>query len=86
MNINSFKLGDIGTLSKINLTKSEAIAVCSKGGNKARKILITKLIQNLLDIPEIENAVGEKRMFSKLNIKLNSTPIQLFNKNLKNEE
>jgi len=65
MDINTFKLGDLGSLTKINLTKAEAAAVCCKGGNKVRKQLLTLFIQSLMDIKEINNIVGKNNVVSR---------------------
>jgi len=64
MDINTFKLGELGTLTKINLTKSEAIAVCCKGSNKIRKQLLTCFIQSLMDIKEINDIIGNNNVVS----------------------
>jgi hypothetical protein len=69
MDINTFKLGSLGTLSKISLSRSEAVAICSKGSENApaRNQLIKSLIQSILDIPDISNIVKDENIFPRKN-------------------
>lgn len=57
MNIKSFKINDLNTLSKITLTKSEAIAVCSPKNYGVKKALLRQLINKLIEIDDIKNNV-----------------------------
>lgn len=59
MNAKSFKINEVNTMTRLLLTKSEAIGLCKKGNHKARKIFIKRIIDSLLTIPEVGDVVGD---------------------------
>ena len=79
MDIKSFKLNDINIMSKIVLTKSEAIGLCSKNYSRVKKGLLKGLINELMKIPEIDSVVQNNNVLPRGNKK----PIDI--KELKNE-
>lgn len=58
MNIKSFKINDLNTLTKITLTKSEAIAVCSPKKYGVKKALLRQLVNKLMEIDDINKVVN----------------------------
>ena len=71
MNIKSFKINELNTLSRILLTKSEAIGLCKKSNHKARKVFLRQLIGKLLEIDDVKNGVGSETVLSPTIRKLN---------------
>ena len=69
MDIKSFKLNDINVMSKIVLTKSEAIGLCSKNFSKVKRSLLERLINELMTIPEIDQAVQNNNVLPRGNKK-----------------
>lgn len=67
MDIKSFKLNDINIMSKIILTKSEAIGICSKNYSKVKKGVLKGLINGLMNIPEINIAVQNNNVLPRGN-------------------
>ena len=57
MDIKSFKLNELNTLSKVLLTKSEAIGLCKRGNHKVRKIFLKQLVGKLLEIEDVRKMV-----------------------------
>jgi hypothetical protein len=79
MDIKSFKTGDMNIMSKIVLTKSEAIGLCSKNYSRVKKGVLAGLIEELMRIPEIDKAVQTNNVMPRGNKK----PINV--EELKNE-
>lgn len=79
MDIKSFKLNDINIMSKIVLTKSEAIGLCSKNYSKVKKGVLKGLIAALMQIPEVDLIVQNNNVLPRGNKK------QIDIKELKNE-
>lgn len=79
MDIKSFKTGDMNIMSKIVLTKSEAIGLCSKNYSRVKKGVLAGLIEELMRIPEIDKAVQNNNVLPRGNKK----PINV--EELKNE-
>ena len=69
MDINTFKLGSLGTLSKISLSRSEAVAICSKGSKNApaRNQLIKSLIKNKKEKTDISKKVKDENILPRKN-------------------
>lgn len=66
-------------MSKIVLTKSEAIGLCSKNYSRVKKGVLAGLIEELMRIPEIDKAVQTNNVMPRGNKK----PINV--EELKNE-
>lgn len=81
MDIKSFKLNDINVMSKIILTKSEAIGLCSKNFSKVKKGVLKRLIEELMSIPEIDIAVQKNNVIPRSNL---ITPKELKNEAIDN--
>lgn len=69
MDIKSFKLNDVNVMSKVILTKSEAIGLCSKNFSKVKKGVLERLIKELMTIPEIDQAVQNNNVLPRGNKK-----------------
>ena len=62
MYIKAFKANEVNINVKLLLTKSESIAICTKGKNKVRKALLQHIAQKLMDIEDVSKVVGDNHI------------------------
>lgn len=62
MFIKSFKINEVNINTKLLLSKSEAIAVCTKGKHKVRKALLQHIAKSLMEVEDVSKVVGDNHI------------------------
>ena len=64
MHVKTFKTNEVSIVSKIVLTKSEAIALCKRGKQTVRKEFLKRVVEKLLEIDDVGKNVSEEERIS----------------------
>ena len=59
MDTKAFKISDVNIMSRIVLTRAEAIAICKKGEHKVRKEFLKRIAAKLMEIDEVGSIVQD---------------------------